>query len=335
VKEAPDVSSLGTTSCTQTDKTTRALVGDIAIARDFSSASTSQNLMSAYIVDTYGNTYQYVPPNISALYSLGCMQPLYFSPAVVQLDRNPSAPSAVKHYLYLVQVTNSNLDPVTEPFSATPDDPQYPGYPGSQLVVTKLNGNTSPPVIDKSFNTLSSTGQIVLSTDPSADENDRICIQTNNSTSFTGINNTKISNQKCKDVGGTPLPSSARPVGTPTVIMRSDGLGFQVITSWYDPTAIANDCSGIKQFNYGTSYITVHEFGAAGGYFQIAGLTYASTVLTGATFVGTGLFVDGINTAVAPQTVNIGESFSTMQQILNSAGLERYTRTTWTERVDL
>ena len=64
-------------------------------------------------------------------------------------------------------------------------------------------------------------------------------------------------------------------------------------------------------------------------------MTFDNTVLTGATFVGTGLFIDGINTAVAPQSINIGESFSTMQQLLNNAGLERYMRTTWTERVDL
>ena len=335
VKDVQDVSSKGTTSCTQTDKTMRALVGDVAIARDFSSASTSQNLMGAYIVDTYGNTYQYVPAAISTLYSLGCMQPLFFSPAVVQLDRNSKADTSVKHFIYLVQVTNSNLDPVTEPYSATPDDPQHPGYPGSQLVVTKLDGSVSPPIIVKAYNTLSSTGQIVLSTDPSADENNRICIQTDNSTHFTGINNTKTQDKKCSDAGGTPLPSSARPVGTPTVILRSDGLGFQVITSWYDPTMITNDCSGGPNFNYGKSYITVHEFGAAGGFYQIAGLTFDNTVLTGATFVGTGLFIDGINTAVAPQSINIGESFSTMQQLLNNAGLERYMRTTWTERVDL
>ena len=113
--------------------------------------------------------------------------------------------------------------------------------------------------------------------------------------------------------------------------------GFQIITSWHDtaPALMVNDCSSGNQFIYGKSYITVHEFGADGTWYQIAGFTLDNTVLTGAAFVGTGLFVDGINAGSAPQGLNIGESFSTMQQVLNNSARERYTRTSWSERVDL
>ena len=331
VWDTPDLSTMGTPStsdsCTQTKKTTRALVADMAVARDYASAGTSQNLMAAYAVDTVGNTFQYVPhasTPVTLLYYLGCGQPLYFSPAVVQLDRVPKADTSAKHFIYLVQVTNSNLDPVTMPYSAD--------YPGSQIVVTKLDGNNGPPVKVSSYNA-NGSGQVVLATDATLPSN-RICIQADNTTNFTGVNNTKDATKSCSEVGATELPTSARPVTTPTVVLRSDGLGFQVITSWFDPTTQANDCSS-GPFNYGKSYITVHEFGADGGFLQVAGLTLTNTVLTGLTFVGTGLFIDGITRDSAPTGQGIGETFSSMQSISNPLGVERYTRTTWTERVDL
>ena len=66
------------------------------------------------------------------------------------------------------------------------------------------------------------------------------------------------------------------------------------------------------------------------------GITLNDAVLTGGTFVGTGLFIDGIGVTSnqTPGTINLGESFSTTQQMLNGSAIERYTRTTWSERVD-
>ena len=97
---------------------------------------------------------------------------------------------------------------------------------------------------------------------------------------------------------------------------------------------MTNNCSSGSQFNYGKSYVTVHEFGAAGTWYQIAGVALDNTVLTGVAFVGTGLFVDGINASSAPQSLNIGETFSTAQQVLNNNARDRYARTSWTERVE-
>jgi len=331
VKDTQVVPSPQGSACSQT----RALLADIALARDYSSATTSQNLMAAYAADTLGNTFQYVPTaatKVSTLYTLGsagsssCDQPIYFAPAVAQLDR-AKVDSSSKHFIYLAQVTGSVLDPVTAPVSSS--------YPGSQLVVTKLDGNVSPPVMVPSYNKTTGSAQIVLSASASASAANRICLQSvaGNGTTTAFTNGMKTGTQSCPDVGGVPLPEGARPVGTPTVVLRADGLGFQVITGWYDPTAMANNCSSGGSFNYGKSYITVHEFGADGTWYQLAGVTVNNSVLTGIVFVGTGLFVDGIINSATPQSMNIGETFSKTQQTTNNnRGLERFLRTGWSER---
>ncbi|MBN2573754.1 MAG: hypothetical protein JXP73_04250 [Deltaproteobacteria bacterium] len=326
IKETRTVGTSG--GCSQR----HTVMSDVATARDYSSASTSQNLLAAYVSDTWGDAYQYVPGALAKLYSLGCAQPLYFSPAVVQLDRAPRADTSSKRLIYLVQVTNSNLDPATA-LSSTVDPTN--GFPGSKLVVTKLDGNVTPPIIVTSYNPHTASGQIVLSTDATT-ASDRICVQSDDGSGGLNqfANNAKTEGQTCADVGGTDMPATARPVGTPLAVLRADGLGFQVITSWYDWNAHANDCSGGKQFDYGTSYITVHEFGADGTWYQVAGIPIGGTVVTGVGFVVTGLFVNGINPSATPQSLNIGQSFSTMQQMLNNAGLERYGRTSWSERLE-
>jgi hypothetical protein len=328
VKQTSDVSSLGAVTCTQK----RTVLSDVSVARDYTALGTSQNLMAAFVADTWGNTFEYVPTAsdstkvLTKLYSLGCGQPLYFAPALVQLDRVPKADVSAKHQIYLVQVTNSNQDPDTEAVTAD--------YPPSQMVVTKLDGNVSPPVMVTAYNSLESTGQIIFSLDPSATASKRICIQTTTSgTLNTFTDGYKKANQSCPDANGEPLPSTARPVGTPTAVLRADGLGFQIITGWYDPAVRSNNCSSGNTFNYGKSYVTVHEFGADGTWYQLAGVAVDNAVLTGTAFIGTGLFVDGINAASTPQSININETFSSVQQSSNSTGAERYSRTSWSEQM--
>jgi hypothetical protein len=306
-------------------------MADIALARDYSSTTDAQHLLAAYAGDTWGNAYQYVPSlsNLEMLYSLGCGQPIYFAPAVVQLDRLPRADSSSKSKIYLAQVTNSNLDPLTQPYSAT--------YPGSKLAVTRMDATSGPPIPDVTFN---STGQLVLDVCATGSTaSNCICVQTvsgNVVSDFDG--GAKLSTQGCVAAGGINMPQGARPVGTPMAILRSDGLGFQIITSWYDSSAINNACPGgdASHFDYGTSYITVHEFRSDGAVYQLRGYTLDNAVLTGGTFVGTGLFVDGIgvNSDMTPGSINLGQTFSTTQQMLNGSAIERYTRTPWSERVE-
>jgi hypothetical protein len=336
------LASGGASGCTQQ----RVVLADVAIARNWATAATSQNLVAAYVADTWGNTYQYVgttgsiPLVDASLGVLGCGHPLHFSPAVVQLDRLSAVDTSAKGDIYLVQVTNSNLDPDTRKYTHTPapsDPPNAAGFPGSKLVVTKLNSLVNgqvggTPRVVTSYN---NTGQIILSTDEGTPDVNRICLQTTNTTNFT--DGLKTKNQSCTAAGGGLLPPTARPVGTPTAVLRSDGLGFQVIASWYDATASANNCSGgAYDYNYGTSYITVHDFGIDGTWYQIAGVTLTNTALTGATFIGAGIFVDGIMSASGggPQSISqyLGESFVSAQQLMNGgAALERYSRTSWSE----
>jgi hypothetical protein len=237
------------------------------------------------------------------------------------LNKLQTGASASLKDIFVVQVTNSNLDLDTRKFSTS--------YPGSQLVVTKFNWSGragEAPTLDSSYNTTSA--QVVLATD-ATDSANKICIQP-----------ADVLKNRIQSCGGTAneLPTSARPIGTPTIVLRSDGLGFQVITGWYDITQQQNNCSG-QSFDYGTSYITVHEFGAfgdAGGavWYQLAGIEITNTALSGMTFVGGGLFVDGINPNSMPSSMNIGESFSNVQQILNNPPYERYSRTSWSERLE-
>jgi hypothetical protein len=205
-------------------------------------------------------------------------------------------------------------------------------------VVTKLKGDAGvgvPPTIDTSYN--HGTGQIILSTNPTAPGiTGPICLQPIANNAMIGFNQgsaPKSAAQDCASAGGTAIPTTARPIGTPTVVVRADGLGFQVLTGWYDAT-VSNDCGGGNSFNYGKSYITVHEFGADANWYQVAGVTVTNAVLTGITFAGAAVFVDGITKDNVPATIDLGENFSVMQKVVSNPGLERFTRTTWTERVD-
>jgi len=340
IKDTQDITGKASETCSAQ---THTMMADIALARYYSCAGDacastntilSQSLMAAYAVDTWGNTYQYVPSadtKLTNLYHLGCGHPLYYAPAVVQLDRSITASTTAKNYIYLVQVTNSNLDSDTATVSET--------HPASLMVVTKLNGNVSPPQIVSSYNpTYNENGQIVLSADPNAPNTGTICLQSINAETGLPDNFTdgaKTWDQTCAAAGGTAFPVDARPIGTPSVVLRADGLGFQVLTGWYDATAMSNNCSSGGQFNYGTSYLTVHEFGASGAWYQIAGLALTNTVLTGVAFAGAAVFVDGMTQGAVPQSIDVGETFSTTQQLLQNSALERYTRTMWSERVEL
>ena len=77
----------------------------------------------------------------------------------------------------------------------------------------------------------------------------------------------------------------------------------------------------------GVQYVSVNAFSETN-----VGLN----LLTGVAFVGLGLFVDGIMGANngAPASLNLGENITSMQQILNNSALERYSRTSWSERVE-
>jgi hypothetical protein len=86
-----------------------AALTDVATARDFAKGQ-NDKLVAAYFGDTAGQLWRYtLAGGLSLAYNFTCNQPLHFSPTVVQLDRD-SVASSHAHEIYLVQVTNSNLD---------------------------------------------------------------------------------------------------------------------------------------------------------------------------------------------------------------------------------
>jgi hypothetical protein len=295
------------------------MLADVAVARDYS-ASGDQNLLAAYLADTWGTLHQYAPGFTPILdkggapMALGCQHPLHFAPAVVQLNRNnPNNENG--NSVFLVQVTNSVLDPNTVTISSD--------FPASQLVVAKLTANgNNPPALDPTFGT---GGLIRLSADATSPAN-RLCgvateIKTSSATSCGS--------------GGVPLPASARPTGTPVAVLRSDGSGFQVYTTWYTPPATNWDNCPLSSTN-GNSYVTLHEFLSNGTWAQLYGHAYEHQYVTGVQFVGTTLFItagDG-TPPQQPDVPDLGQTFVSVNQVLKSMAGDRFVKTAWTERLD-
>jgi hypothetical protein len=176
-----------------------------------------KEFLAGYFGDTWGNIWMYTntegPQLINAL---GCSHPLHFSPTVVQPDADdPNNPSAGD--IYLVQVTNSTLDGETDGFAA------------SQMVIVKQKfAGSGSPYVDSSFGT---GGKLTLTSANTA----QLC----------GV--TTASGSSCL----TPLPANARPLATPTAILKGDGTGFVTFSNWYAP-ADAN-CGK------GATYLLVHD----------------------------------------------------------------------------
>jgi hypothetical protein len=308
-------------SCSRSPAPDFGMVADVALARDYSTASKTydHSLIAAYLADTYGYVHQYTPfftTTKSTVMDLGCSHPLYFSPAVVQLDRN-EANSTSNTAVYLAQVTNSLLD----------SDTRGTNYPASQLVIEKLTSiGSDPPDTDTTFG---NQGFITLNAGENCTGNECLC---GKKTLVTD----SVPSQGC-GTDGSLLPHRARPTGTPVAVLRYDGRGFQLFTTWYAPPADNWDNCPNSDTN-GTSYITVHEFLDNGTWTQLAGVPITRQYVTGVQFVGTTLFVTyGTNdTPPGPPDGlgNLGQTFVSVDQKLRSLAAERFIRTAWTERLD-
>jgi hypothetical protein len=238
-----------------------AALTDVATARDFAKGQ-NDKLVAAYFGDTSGQLWRYtLAGGLSLDYNFTCDQPLHFSPTVVQLDRD-SVASSHAHEIYLVQVTNSNLDLDTV------------SLPASQMIFAKelaqadSNGNLTGVVKDTAWGT---NGKIVLTTGTN-----QLCAITH-----VASNGAVICDK--------PLPANARPTSTPLGILKADGNGFQVIAMWY--AAPSNVCS------LGDTYLTIHQM-ASDAVTQRLG--YAVTTKNPATspvIVGGKIFVFGSETS--------------------------------------
>src|SRR5205814_794348 len=113
--------------------------------------------------------------------------------------------------IYLVQVTNSALDDETKSF------------PASQMIIRRDLATSAGAVSnDATWTPIALTAGSTL------------CGQT-------------AANGSCT----LTLPAAARPNSTPVAVLRQDGLGFEVLSTWYLPAV--NSCSD------GVTYLSIYE----------------------------------------------------------------------------
>ena len=225
---------------------------------------------------------------------------------MIQLDRNNAGKYGTGAYsVFLAQVTNSVLDPIT----------RGTDFPPSKLVVVKLTkiGN-SPPAPDATFGT---SGVIKLSADASPASNQLCGVKT----SLSGT---------C-----VPLPADARPTGTPVAVLTNNSGGFQLYTTWYSPPQSNWDNCPNSDTN-GNSYITVHEFEETGTWAQLYGVELQHQYVTGVQFVGTTLFITtGDGTSPMPGTGGVfNQAFQPVTKTVQTLTGDRFVKTAWTERMD-
>ena len=298
-----------------------AVVGDVSVARDnFHTAdgvNADQSLLATFVPDTWGTLHEYYgadQSNPTTPIALGCGHPLHFSPTVVQLNRNDA--NNADNSIYLAQVTNSILDPDTVTYSSA--------FPASMLVVAKMTSNSIKAPVPALDPTFGDNGLIKLSAE--APEANRLC----------GVTTGKTGNATTCGPDGSWLPKTARPTGSPVAVLRGDGGGFQIYTTWYSPPAPSWDnCQGSS--TNGDSYVTVHEFLANGTWAQIYGMQILHQYVTGVQFLGTSLFITSGDGTV-PETPNgignFGQTFTSVDKSMKNLIGDRFIRTAWTERID-
>jgi hypothetical protein len=184
------------------------LLSDVATARNYA-ANEEDQILAAYFGDTWGNLYRYRPHvesnnetgaagTASLIEAYGCSHPIHFAPTIVQLDRETDTTRPGE--IYIVQVTNSALDPDTK------------DLPASKMIFIRDIANTATGAVtaDSSFQRVELTA---------------------GTSGLCGVTN--AAGTSCI----TTLPEKARPSATPSAILRGDGTGFQVMATWYVPAA--------------------------------------------------------------------------------------------------
>ena len=224
------------------------LMSDVATARNFAIGEETQ-ILAAYFGDTWGNLYRYVPTvgannytgntgAVSTVTAGGCNYPIHYAPTVVQLDRDNGANHPGE--IYLVQVTNSGLDDETK------------AYPASTMILRRDLASGGTVTADSSFATITLTAGVT----------GQLC----------GVTN--AAGTSCVET----LPATARPNATPMAVLKKDGTGFDIVSTWYLPPA--NACTD------GTTYLLIQEYTISGGLKTKYGTKLASEPVTSAVFVG-------------------------------------------------
>jgi hypothetical protein len=272
-----------------------AALTDVATARDFAKGQ-NDKLVAAYFGDTAGQLWRYtLAGGLSLAYNFTCNQPLHFSPTVVQLDRD-SVASSHAHEIYLVQVTNSNLDLDTVSF------------PASQMIFAKelaqadSNGSITAVIKDTGWGT---GGQIVLSTGTN-----QICGVTHLTTDGTVVCDTQ-------------MPVTARPTSTPLGILKTDGNGFEVVTMWY--AAPSNVC------DTGQTYLTIHQMTSNAVTQRLGYLVKSTNPATSPVIIGGRVYVFGGTTTFDDVTPFLPDAISAGSAVQASPYSGQFSRFNWTE----
>ncbi len=272
-----------------------AALTDVATARDFARAQ-NDKLVAAYFGDTAGQLWRYtLAGGLSLAYNFTCNQPLHFSPTVVQLDRD-SVASSHAHEIYLVQVTNSNLDLDTV------------SLPASQMIFAKelaqadSNGNITGVVKDTTWGT---GGQIVLTTGTN-----QIC----------GVTHLASDGSVVCD---TQMPVTARPTSTPLGILKADGNGFEVVTMWY---AAPSDVCGV-----GKTYLTIHQMTSGAVTERLGYLVTSTNPATSPVIIGGRVYVFGGTTTFDDVTPFLPDAISAGSAVQASPYSGQFSRFNWTE----
>jgi hypothetical protein len=222
------------------------LLSDVATARNFGVAEETQ-ILAAYFGDTWGNLYRYVPTVGLHNYTgtTGAVSTVYSLGCQQPVHYVPAIVQLDRDNgvnrpgeIYIVQVTNSALDDETQ------------SYPASKLIIRKdLAAAAGTVSADAAWTPITLTA----------------------GTDLCGVT---AANGTCS----TLLPAAARPNATPLAVLRQDGTGFEVISTWYVPAV--NACSP------GITYLNIYEVNASGTATLRFATQLASEPVTSTVFVG-------------------------------------------------
>ncbi len=296
-----DSDTITPSGCATTEVTT---LTDVAAARNFDFRE-QQQMLGAFFGDTWGNLWRYVPGmqgpenntsttgNLSLVKTFGCQQPLHFSPAVVQPDRDD--PLNHPGEAYLVQVTNSTLDPETEKFEA------------SRMIIRKEKRTTQSGGL-AADETWITGGQLELVA---------------GTESLCGVFDPNTgSNGTCNE----PLPAHARPTSTPLAILKGDGTGFVIMSLWYAPP--------LETCGTGRSYLTLHDININSYQaVQRAGFGLIDEPVTAAVIVDKKVVYTDSQGKVHDVTSQLNQTFvagGAISDTTRNGGL-RFQQTGWTE----
>jgi hypothetical protein len=270
------------------------LMSDVATARNFAATEQTQ-ILAAYFGDTWGNLYRYVPTvgasnytgttgTVSTVNAGGCTAPIHYAPAVVQLDRDNASNRPGE--VYLVQVTNSALDDETK------------SYPASKMIIRRDLANGGNVTSDSTFATITLTAGVT----------GQLC----------GVTN--AAGTSCVET----LPAGARPNATPMAVLKKDGSGFILISTWYLPPADA--CHD------GLTYLIIQDYTITTGIKTTFATKLASEPVTSAVFVGGKLmFVKQAGVTDLTTMLPAAVSFSPLVGGGAPGGAEKFRKLGWME----